>query len=999
MQFICMGLLLLCGAMQAQQVTGRVTDAFNDPLPGVSIVVQGTQQGTVTDPNGNYSLSNVQSSSVLVYSFVGFTSKQETVGNRRTINVVLEEETTTLDDVVVIGYTTVRRAELTSSVVTLQSEAITDNVTSDFGSMLQGKVAGLTVTMASGAPGSESRILIRGVGTITANQDPLFVVDGIPGGDYDPNDVESVTVLKDVGTTAIYGADGANGVIVITTKQGRRNQTPRITFRANLATNTNSFGRYKPMNSEELYDHFESLNMPGFETNYPRELRSQNFDWKDAVYKRGYIQDYSVSVSGGTQNTSYMVSVNHFNQKGNIAPSSYQRTNLRLNFNVQLSNTLDMSVRLNMGQNETESALLSNSIAVRAFPWNNPFDADGNAVNLAENPSYRWDYSPRYNPFHTLQHGGYDRMGGFNAGVDLVLNWNILPWLTATNTTRLGRRSSWTKSYYDGRDISDRSSTGRSRVSESISYTPPGYTNTSLLKASHRMGIHSFGAMIGYEASNGWTREGYRLSASSELMPPGMDLISAGSQTYHGITNGYAQPQASWSVLGNLTYSYAEKYLASVSYRSDVNINFHPDHRLGHFPAMSLGWVATGEDFLKNNPIVRFLKLRASYGKTGNARFADAYFQYLASYQISGVPYLGQTGATPSRQSNPDLGWETAYMLSGGIDFQLFRWLEGSVDLYNNLNRDILFSAPLAPSTGYYSTMRNIGEVSNRGVEVQLTTTNINKKDWKWTTSFNIGANRNRVEKLPDGEPIMVGAASSAQQRLEEGKELYSWYMAEWLGVDPDNGKPLWYGNLRDAEGNLTGETGPMSDFRDMIPQYVGGSASPKFTGGLYNQVSYKMFSLSANFYFLYGNKIYNTARNTVDNDGTQLHYNQMSHDNGLGWSRWRKPGDIATHPQPLYGGNNEASASPSTRYLENGGYLRLRNVTLSCNIPRNLLSSVGINGARIFLTGDNLYTWSRFSGPDPETRLSTTSLSVAGTQGTITPPLRNFSFGLEVQF
>ena len=334
-------------------------------------------------------------------------------------------------------------------------------------------------------------------------------------------------------------------------------------------------------------------------------------------------------------------------------------------------------------------------------------------------------------------------------------------------------------------------------------------------------------------------------------------------------------------------------------------------------------------------------------------------------------------------------------MTSGGIDFKLFNWLEGSIDLYRNLNSDLLFSAPEAPSTGFYSYLRNIGKISNKGIEVQLTSTNIENKNLKWTTSFNIGFNKNRVEKLPGGEPgkpgtpIMVGAADAARQRLEEGHELYAWYMPEWRGVDPANGDPLW----TSEDGGVT------NDYSKAKIDWLGSSPTPKFSGGLLNNLSYKGFTFGMNILFVYGNKIYNGARASMDNDGRQAQYNQMSLDNGLGWSRWVKPGDIATHPLPVYGGNKN-STNPSSRFLENGSYLRIRNINIGYNIPEKVLSKLYIKNARVFLSGDNLLTFSKFSGPDPETDLTASGISnVAGSINYIYPSNRTFSLGVELNF
>jgi len=998
MQLICIGFLILTvGTAYAQNVvTGTVTSSDgNETLPGVNILIKGTSTGTVTNIDGEYSIADVPAGATLVFSYVGHATVEELVGNRRTINVVMESSEV-LDEVVVVGYTSVRKAVMTSSVTTLQGDAITDNVSSDLGSMLQGKVSGLMVTNSSGAPGSEASLLIRGVGTITAGKSPLFVVDGIPGGTYDPNDVETLTVLKDVGSTAIYGAEGANGVIVITTRQGKRDQAPQVTIRANVATTEALFGRFSPMDGAELYDLWSSWGIPNFEADFPQSLRDRNYNWLDKTFKSGNAQEYYASVTGGTKNTSYMVSLNHFNQKGTMPGTSYKRNNIRMNFNTQISSTFDMSVRMNMRENKRNNLWSSTftEMAYRGIPWDNPFDENGNPVNIAATPAadQRWFYANRQNPWHGYQYN-YDKNGGTSMNLDLVFNWHILPWLTATNTTRLSRSQSWEKVFYDARDASQtwNGITQGSRVEDESTYPLGGYSNTTLLKASHRIGNHDLGGLVGYEFSE--SKGNYTFGATAEQQPTGMEVVSAGAATTMRATDGYATPSAGWSAFAQINYSYADRYIATASFRADASSRFAPNNRVGYFPSMSAGWLVSNESFLKGNKVLTFLKARGSFGLTGNADIGN--FVYMDAYTFSGVTYLGEPGAQPSRLANPNLGWEKSLMASFGIDFQLFNWLEGSVDLYRNYNSDLLFSAPEAPSTGFYSYTRNIGEVSNKGVELQLTSLNINNKNLKWTTSFNIGFNKNTVEKLPggkDGEPgtpIMVGAADAARQRLEEGHELYGWYMPEWRGVDPDNGDPLWTAE----DGSAT------NDYSKAKVDWLGSSPTPKFSGGLLNNVTYKGFSLGVNLVFVYGNKIYHGARSSMDNDGRQAQYNQMSFDNGLGWSRWEKPGDNATHPLPVYGGNKN-STNPSSRFLENGSYLRIRNVNIGYNLPKNILSPLRMTGARVFVSADNLFTFTKFSGADPETSLTSSGISsVAGNINFMYPVNRTFSFGVELKF
>jgi TonB-linked SusC/RagA family outer membrane protein len=981
-----MGLLFLsAGTVYAQQtVRGRVTTASDaQPIAGVQVVVRNTSTIAITDGDGRYSINVAQpAAAVLDYTFMGYASAEEAVGSRTEINVQMTADATEIDDVVVIGYTTVRRATLTSSVVSLGSESLADNTTSDLGSMLQGKVAGMVVS-ASGQPGSEANIMIRGVGTITANQTPLYVVDGIPGGSYNPNDVETITILKDVGSTAIYGADGANGVIVVTTKTGRRNQAPTITVNAKTAVTQPLFGRWRPAGSAELYEFYKGLNIPNFAQDYPETLLDEDFDWLGETYHNGNAQDLGISITGGTQNTTYMASLNYYNQKGALDGTFFKRKSLRMNFNTQVMRNLDLTLRLSMSENSrgTEWAYIVPEFAYRGFPWDNPFNEDGTPVDVASDDSKKWFHTNRQNPFHGAQ-WNYARSGGVNMGADFVVNWNILPSLAVTNTLRLGRNTSWNKRHYDARDTSqvhDGLVMGN-RNEESVNYPLPGYNNTTLLKYNQTFGKHDLNAVAGYEFSESKGRYGIDVEANGQ--PSGLDVISTGNENTMRIGQGYATPSAGWSGFGQLSYAYDNKYLATVTFRADANTRFAPNKRVGYFPAVSAGWVASQEEFMQDISWLTYLKVRGSYGLTGNSGIGD--FAYVDSYRF-GASYVGQTGAQPARLANPNLGWETATMLSGGIDFTLFNRVEASLDVYKNVNSDLLFEAPESPSTGFNSSTRNIGSISNRGIEFSVTSTNINTPDWNWQTTFNISHNKSRIESLPDGDPIYIGDPEGQQQIMEEGDQLYVWYTREWAGVNPQTGDPQWLAE----DGSIT------SVYDDANRRKIG-TASPDFTGGLNNTVSWKNLSLGVNIYFVSGGLLNSSG---FQSDGSGLQYNTSSMDNGLGWTRWQKPGDIADFPR-AYLNNPSKSGSASTRSIVSGSFLRVRNINLGYSVPERALSRIGLKTARIYVSGDNLFTLTKVPGGDPETTLSAEDTnSVAGSIGMRYPLYRTFTLGLDLSF
>lgn len=983
--------LFAANAHAQHTVSGRVISSDDQqPLIGVQVAIKGTNIGVATDLDGMFSINVQSTGATLVFSYLGYKSQEATVGSRTAINIVLEPDAQMMDEVIVMGYTSIKKSELTSSLVSLSGEKLTDVTTPDLGTMLQGKASGVMVTNSSGQPGSSATIRIRGTGSITADSGPLYVVDGIPGGTFDPMDVETITVLKDIGATAIYGANGAGGVIVVTTKSASKNQPVRVNFRANGGVKNALLGRFKVMDSKELLEaHRYMWNPDRVDEDRPMSLLERDFDWVDATFKPGAVQNYYASVSGGSENISYMASFNHYNEKGTLINTNFKRNNVRLNLNAKLGKNLDMSIRANYREsdNKQTSSWVTLETGYRAMPWDNPYDKDGNPIYVdSENEAGRnWYGINKWNIFHNELYN-YNTTSSRRLSTDFQLNWRILPWLTATSTTRFNRGETLRMTYIDPRTISPTYKKD-GYLSNSIGLSK-GYGSTNLLKAVHQSGDHSINAMVGFEF--GYWHDN-SLSGSGKNMPVGMDVLDATASSTHSV-GGSRTPGGSWSAFGQLQYSYADRYILSGTFRADADGNFAPNNKVGYFPSVSAGWIVSNEGFLRDNKVLTFLKLRGSFGYTGNSRIGN--FEYLDTFSFN-TDYNGQLAATPDRMPNPNLKWETARMISAGIDFNLYHWLEVNLDIYDTRNKDLLLDVPVEPSTGFFKFLANVGEVQNRGFELQLTSTNFNRKDFNWTTSFNIGINRNKVLSLPDGIPMIRGTAS--RQIIEEGRDMFTWYMPEWLGVNPDNGEPMWWGDILNEDGEKIGE-GPTSIYKNATDRYLG-TASPKFTGGLINTFRYKSWSLNIVASFVYGNKIYHASRASMDADGAYLDYNMMSLDNGLGWNRWEKPGDNATHPKLVMNGNMDAN-SMSSRYLEDGSHLRIKNVTLAYALPKSFLSKIHVSGCSVFVSADNLLTWSKFSGADPEVNLSVSGTSsVAGNYSMNYPVGRLFSVGLDIRF
>ena len=941
---------MLSVSLSAQQhtVTGTVVDADNgEPLIGVAVMVS-TGGGTTTDANGSYAVS-ASDGATLTFNTLGYIDVNEMVNGRSVINVKMTVDSKVLEEVVVLGYTSQKKNELSSSVVSISSEKLKDVTTPDLGNMLQGKAAGVLVMNASGQPGDGAKIRIRGTGSISANAGPLYVVDGVAGGSFNPNDVETITVLKDASATALYGAAASGGVIVVTTKQATSDKAT-VTFKATAGIKKALSGRFSPMDSEELYNYHKSyMSKSLFESGHPEELLTENFDWMNAMFKTGVVQDYYVSAAGKTGRTNWFASISHYDEEGSLINTNHKKSSARLNLTAPIGNKVNLAVRLNYDRGKTQytSSYVTLEAAYRASPWDNPYDVNTGEI-LFVNDTKRsdngkpWYSHDSYNILHNEQYN-YNIGESEDITADLQLNWNITDWLMFTSTNRFSSSNWFNESYIDPRTNLPG---GSGTISNSYGQGW-GFGTTNLLKANKTFGNHSVNGIIGLEYGEGFSRN---FSANGSNMPEGQASLSA--STMSGIS-GYNYGSRAWAWLAQAQYSYMGKYIVTGSIRYDETSRFAPKARGGYFPGASAAWLITEEDWMKGQSAVSLLKLRAGYGKTGNDAIED--FLYQDVYAL-GIKYQDVVSAIAERKLNENLGWEEAYMTSLGIEAEFINRINLTLDLYNIDNKNILLAVPLAPSTGFFEFMQNVGTVNNKGIEVALDADIISKRDFNWNVGFNIGFNKNKVVKLPSGS---FTSGYESTQLVQEGHDIFTWHMPKWAGVDPANGDPLW------EVVNEDGTTTTTNKLADATVQNVG-TATPKFLGGLSTALSWKGFTLSATGNFIYGNLIFNHARISMDADGAYSAYNQMSIDNGLGWSRWEKEGDIATHPKPKANGNKKSNEF-SSRYLEDGSYFRLKNVTLSYDFPQAWMKKAKMQGLRVYVSGDNLWTATKFSGMDPE--------------------------------
>lgn len=1017
---ILLSLMTTTAAIAQNVVSGSVKDAATgEPLVGVGVIVS-TGGGTTTDLDGNYSVA-AGTDARLTFSFLGYTDVVESVNGRSTIDVFMNEDVQFLDQVVVLGYTTQKKNELSSSVVSLRSEELLDNSTPDLGNMIQGKAAGVVVMNASGMPGEAAQIRIRGTGSISASADPLYVVDGIAGGTFNPNDVESVTILKDASATALYGASAAGGVIVVTTKSAKDRNRTEVNVKASVGIKQALSGRYHPMDSKELYETQRMMmSKTVFNAQRPETLLEKDYDWYGNIFKKGIVQDYYASVAGMSGRVNYFASLDHYDEEGSLIGTAYDRNSARVNLSAPIGEQVTLNLRL--GYNRTHSTSYTDwkdiATAYNGMPWDNPFDENGKAVavGMPEAAGVVWYGKEQYNPFHSLEYNSSNSWGE-DVVADAQLVWNITDWLTFTSNNRLGSSHWNSKTYLDSRTNTEAKNIGK--VSQDAGR---GWSVglTELLKFHKNIGPHAISSIVGYEVGWGYTES---MGGGGSDMPTGMQALNSVSSTGISVWGSDYQ-SASWAVLAQAQYSYDEKYVATASIRYDRTYKFAPKARGGYFPGVSAAWIISKEPFMNGLRAFDLLKLRAGYGVTGNSDIQA--FLYQDSFATSNT-YNDKVVAVAERMANDRLGWESAYMASIGVDMRLLDRINITLDAYSTNNKNLLLDVPQAPSTGFTVYTANVGTVNNKGIEFAFDADIIKHKDLRWNLGMNFGLNRNTVKYLPNGAFRRGYGTPMIEQIVCEGYDIYTWYMPEWAGVDPETGDPLWW--MYEKETDDTGHTlyyvvdergNPTSEKsieETAWPVFTGerettnvysnadyrmtGSATPKFTGGLSTSLTWKNWTLNANLHFVYGNKIYNGSRNTIDSDGSYIDYNMMSIDNGLGWVRWdpedESTHDIATHPRPKQNGNKKSN-SVSTRYLEDGSFLRLKNVTLAYNINKPLFKGF-VKGGRIYFTADNVFTLTKFSGADPEVRIEGTSWSLAGMYNNNYPVPRSFICGIDLKF
>lgn len=894
-----------------------------------------------------------------------------------------------MDEVVVVGYGVQKKESLTGAMSTLKENRLKDVTTPTVENMLNGKVSGVYVAPGSGQPGSNGAVQIRGRATLSGSTSPLWVIDGVIVGEdpgvLNPSDIENMTILKDAASTAIYGSQGANGVIIVTTKMGK-SEKMKINASVKLGVSTMTNGKMEVMNGAELYDYYASF--PNQEdikfSRWNPELRNANFDWGELASQAGFTQDYNISLSGGNEKMSSYFSLGYYSEEGTVKGYKYDRYSFRYRSNYKPFSWLTIKPNISGSMKNTDDSQYDYTAKYTMFPWDSPYDEDG---NLVPDRYSGWVDSSDLNYLNSISYGNHTARKTYEFSGNFDFDIKITDWLTFTSVNNYRWTGYFQSTYTDPR--TDSASGVQGRVEEEQTNNIQRYTN-QYLTFNKMFGKHSVQALLAYEFMDTSAKV---INAKGTGIVSGFEVLDATATPEE--VGGNLTEWAKQSVFAKANYTYDNRYLAEVSLRRDGASNFGDDKKYGNFFSISAGWNINREKWFKAD-WVDVLKLRASYGSVGNIPYSKypQYGLYSVSSNYNGIPAI-----LISQVGNKDLTWEQTYTAGVGIDANFFNnRLRFVFDYYNKYTSNILYQVPVSGLTGITSRWQNVGEMRNSGIEITIGGDIIRTKDWLWSLDLNMGYNKNKLEKLYGDDPNMMiiggggndtSIAGAAEKVLKVGYSTDRYYLREWAGVDPKNGAPLWYKN--DGSGETTSN---YSEAKQVMTE----ATSPKLFGGFNTSLTWKNIDLNASFGFSLGGKIYNYSRQEYDSDGAYTDRNQMKLIDG--WSRWEKEGDIATHPAASYG-NKSNSNKASTRYLEDGDYLKLRSLSIGYNLD---LSKYYIQNMRIYFTAENVFTLTGFSGIDPEIPAyydeTTGTYKSIGTAGAnLYPSTRKFMFGINLTF
>lgn len=1009
---------------QTIQIKGTITSSEDRlGIPGVTVSVKGTTVGTLSDNNGQYSITARADSKTLVFTYIGMKKVEVEIAGKTVIDVVLEPDILLVDEVIVVAYGTTKKEAFTGSASSVKVDKLAEAQVSNVTKALEGLSSGIQVTSGSGQPGTTASVRIRGIGSINASTAPLYVVDGFPfDGDLNSipqNDIASLTILKDASATALYGSRAANGVIVITTKKGRTNEN-QISFSANMGINVRGIPEYDRVNVPDYYSlaweniYNSQLVVGGVADAVARQYASDNLinllggynaynvadnlvvgtdgkinsgnllwndNWFDEMHRVGVRQDYTLTASGGKDKSTYYISGNYLKDDGIVKASNYDRFTVRLNAETQTRSWLKVGVNTSVstsGQNYPNS---SGTSYVNSFMWSRqiapiyPVYLYDLAGVLQKDPAGNklFDYGDDYGRARTYS-ANSNPLGVIALDKRLYQKDNIQSkgFMEISFLKDFMLAISGNADYAGNTDLTHQNSQygdaesfgGRSTRTTSRRLT---FSTNEILSYKKTFGAHNVDFLVGHESYS--FKYNYLSAVKTGFPFSGLYELDAAA-TNEG-ANSYEDNFRMESYLSRLNYNYNDRYYLSLSARTDGSSRFAPDYRWGKFWSVGASWRVSQEDFMSGIGWLSDLKLKASYGSQGNDNLGT-YYAYLGLYEL-GWNNINYPGLIASRLPTPNLLWEKNNSLNGGVEFSLFDRITVNFELYQRKSVDLLFAVPLPASTGYASYDANVGSIQNTGFDFDASFIVLNKSKFKWTTDINLSHYKNEITKLPPGQDKII----SGTKQWMVGHSIYDYYTYRYAGVDPANGDALWY--VDDGAGNLT----TTNDYAKATRSYTGTSSNPDLTGGLTNSLRFGDFDLSFLVTFGIGGEIYDGSYAALMGQtlGTAFHKDALNR-----WTPTNTTSDI-----PRLRQFNNANAT-SDRFLISSDYMSFRNLSLSYNLPKKFASYISVSSAKLGVAVTNLHTFSARKGLDPQQ-------SFNGTTDYAYTPLRTTSFSLTINF
>ncbi len=1025
-------------------VSGSVADQTGSPLPGVSVLEKGTTNGVVTDMDGAFTIPCTPSST-LTFSYLGFSTQEIRVNARHLIQVEMREDSQTIDEVLVVAYGTAKKSSFTGSASLVKADAIKDLPSTSFENALNGKIAGLQLTSSSGQAGSAPSIRIRGIGSMNASNEPLYVVDGVPVNsgntgqlsDYtyatnnvmntlNPSDIESISVLKDAAASSLYGSRAANGVILITTKKGREGK-PSVNFKASVGfTPTWATKNYEAANTQEqvnmLYMVFHDYNTSkgaspeaantdalrrlndkfnkhgyAFITNgtglyenvtigdYDNSGRAgKYFDWEDAYFRTAVYQTYDVSVSGATPVTNYYTSLSYTKDEGRLRVNSFDRISGRVNLSQKIGKIIEFASNVNFAKTHTSGYNDTNNTSTNYFMQTRNLNWGlywPTDYKTGEDWTDRYGSYGRNNLYYDKEWDNKSTSTKFSAMETLTLH--LLPGLDVRSILSYDHTNVRDHLYYSKNHFNGTASNG---TVHEIRTTYEKFVSSTTATYNRSIQENRIGLLVGFEAEKNTTD--FTRATGQNLPAKVHTVATAGTLD----ANAYKWGNSMVSILSKIDYDYNERYFASASYRRDGSSRLSPDTRWGNFWSVAGAWNVANESFLQDHPVISDLKIRVSYGVNGTLPTSNYGYMNLVTYTGA---YGGNPGGTITSIADEKLSWETNYTTNIGVDFGLFgNRLRGTIEYFNRDSKDLLQNLPISSITGFSSILKNIGSINNKGIEIEVSGDIIRNKEWTWSTGINATHIRSKVTKLYDGEDIIwkdpTASDGRAQYIYQEGESTLAFYGYEWAGVDKTNGKGIYYVN--DPDNPLKGDfehngRGATYDYASAHYTIIG-NGIPKLYGGFNTTVSYKGVDLGLNFIYKIGGSLYDGAYRDVAEDG---YYWERMRARSYYKNMWTEQNPNGTLPR-LDGNDPKDALQYTSRVISDASFLRLKNLSVGYTLPKALTERAAIKRTRVYFNASNLLTFSRYKEADPE-------VNEYGTRGWETPIGKTFVFGIELDF